>query len=221
MDYNNYPTSYDDPTPPHHLRLEQIYKVLISLLEAVSPDIVVRSLNDGSGERFNGYIDELIALTSDSTLKDFKVQIRTHTNGSGFVKGEAYARQMHALSSYLHSTNATIGYYCMPPPDVRAGSGTHTPAATVNNHLQSQQTSSQSTSVHVEINQQIVSITEALTNFERDHPDEASKENKYAKALKKALPTVKTSMDIVSLVLKVAGQVGIDPHTALKAIGLN
>lgn len=211
----------DEPKPTNNIPLTRLYNLVCSLLSSISPDTVRGFLKDGSGDRFNGYVDQFIQMTSDTALNDFKVKIIT-IQGDNAVRGEEYARKMSALAQYLFSTNEVIGYYCGGPPQPNTGPGAQVSLAptTVNNHLQSDQNAIQSTEVRVEITQQIVALTEALTNFERDHPDEMSKENQFAKKLKEALPMVKNGLDIVALALKIAGEIGINPHIALKALGL-
>ncbi len=209
----------DAPTPTKNTPLIKLYERLCALLSSLPADITSRSLTDGAGERFNSYIEEIIGLTNDGTLRDFKVE--SFSVGSRLhVKGEAYARQLEALANYLYKTDEVIGYYCGGPPAMRIGKLGGSGPTTVNNHLTADQQVSQSTNVQIEFNQTIVNITEALTNFEHTHPDESSKENVFAKQLKKVLPLAKDSLGIISSVLKIAGEVGIDPQTALKAIGL-
>lgn len=209
----------DEPTPEKNAPLIKLYERLCALLSSLPADITSRSLTDGAGERFNGYVEEIVGLTNDSTLRDFKVESFS-VNSRLHVKGEAYARQLEALTNYLYKTDEVIGYYCGNPPVLRVGKSVGSGSTTVNNHLKADQQVSQSINVQVEFNQTIVNITEALTNLEHEYPDELSRENKFAKLLKKALPLAKDSLGIISLVLTIAGEVGIDPQTALKAVGL-
>lgn len=207
----------DENAPPKNVPLIKLYQRLCALISSLPADITTRSLTDGAGVRLNGYIDEIIGITNDNTLNDFKVESFMVT-GKQHVKGETYARQLEALTNYLYKTEETIDYYCGDPP-LRA-SGTNGAGPAIYNHVKADQQVSQSTNVHVEFNQTIINITEALTNFEHEHPDESSKENKFAKILKTSLPLAKDTLEIIGLVLRTAAQVGIDPQTVLKAMGL-
>lgn len=208
---------YDDntPRPADNKALTNLYKMLLSILSSQILDPANGIYQDGSGERLNSYVEQLKELTGDSVLDDFKVGINQGHNFT-FVRADEYLRNLSSLAHYLFDTNETIGYYCSAPPSAGSRKTSSGSSTTVNNHLQAEQT----TSVQVEFSQNLISITEALTNFERDHPDETSKENKFAKALKGKLSTVKTSMEIIALVLRIAGEIGLNPQTALKALGL-
>lgn len=209
--------------PAENKQANNLYNLLYSLVEALSADITNLNLRDGSGERFNGYVDELIQATNDPKLNDFKLQIRQDHKGSNWTSGEAYSRQLVGIVKYLHKTNDSIGYYCMALPDVKFSKrgGSNSPT-TINNHLNAEQSqdNQQTTTVTVEFTQTIMTLTEALANLEKDFPDKDSKENKFAKALKDNLPTVKSTLDIMSLVLKIAAQVGLNPQNVLKLLNL-
>lgn len=211
-------------TPVENKQVGNLYNLLYSLAEALSPDITSLNLRDGSGERFNGYIDELIQATNDIKLNDFKLDIRRDHKGKPWTSGEEYSRQLVGIVKYLYKTNDSINYYGMALPDIKfpkyGGGGNPT---TINNHLSAEQSqdNQQTTTVTVEFTQTIMSLAETLTNLERDFPDRASKENKFAKALKDKLPTVKNTLDIMSLVLKIADQVGLNPQNILKLLNLS
>lgn len=219
MDYDLYDSS--DSAPAENKPLIKVYGLLCSLIEAFTPDIAKLNLRDGSGERYNSYVDEALTHSQDKQLNDFKVRLRPDNRGSSWVSGEEYARQIVGLVNYLYRTDESVGYYCGNPPLLKfSKSGSSGPV--INNHLtaEQQQRNEQSTTVNVEFNQTIISLTETLTNLERDYPDKDSKENKFAGALKKALPNVKSTLDIVALVLKIAGEIGLNPQTAMKILGL-
>lgn len=201
----------------------RLYNLLYSLVEALSPDIARLNLRDGSGERLNRYIDELVQATHDAKLDDFKVEIRRDHKGNNYSFGEAYSRQLIGIVKYLYKTNDSISYYCMALSDIKLKSGIDSSSTTINNHLNADQSqdNQQTTTVTIEFTQTIVLLTEALTNLERDFPDTNSKENQFAKVLKDKLPTVKSTLDIMSLVLKIAGQVGLDPQNVLKLLNLS
>lgn len=209
----------DEPRPPENKPLINLYELLVSLISSLTPSITEKTLRDGSGERLNRYIDELIGLTQDNKLTDFKVQIRS-INGNPAVSGDAYVRSLIGVANYLHKTNEIIGYYCAYPPEPKLGNGPKSPP-TFTNQFNAEQQNQQTTTVQVEFNQTIISLTESLTNLERDHPDESSKENKFAKKLKRSLPTVKDTLSIIALVLKIAGEVGLSPDDALKLLKLS
>jgi len=211
----------DEITPQRNDSLINLYELLSSLITSLTPSITTNILRDGSGEKLNRYIDELKSLTTDKKLEDFKIPILHRTLNSksyDYVRGEAYVRQLTGVVNYLHKVNKVIGYYCLGPPKPqfnKTGS-----SHTINNNLNAEQQTQQSTNVQIEFTQSIVTLTESLTNLEHEYPDETSKENKFAKALKKSLSTAKDSLGIVALILQVAGAVGLDPHTALKLLKL-
>ncbi len=211
----------DEPTIPRNEPLIKLYELLCSLIEALTPDITSLSLRNGEGERLNAYIDELFGLTHDSKLNDFKLTIRSTERTGSFVTGEAYVRALSGVANYMFKVDKVVGYWCAYPQQPKfSKQAAGLSPTTINNHLNADQQVAQTTSVQVEVNQTIVTLTEKLTNLEHQYPDEASKENKFAKALKKSLPTIKGTLEVVSLAIKVAGQVGLDPHTALKLLGL-
>jgi len=210
----------DEPTPARNEPLIKLYELLCSLIEALTPDITALSLRNGEGERLNSYIDELAGLMHDQKLNDFKLTLR-HTDRIGnFVTGEAYVRALTGVANYAWKVSDVLNYYCSYPQQPKfskqATNSLASSPTTINNHLNAEQ----NTTVQIEVNQTIVDLTEKLTNLEHEYPDESSKENKFAKALKKSLPTIKGSLEAVSLAMKIAAQVGIDPHIALKLIGL-
>jgi hypothetical protein len=209
----------DEPKPQRNDLLIKLYNLLCSLITSLTPEITKLNLRDGSGEKFNGYIDELISLTNDKKLNDFKVPVYSiQRTGGRYVMGEAYVRQLSGLVNYLWSADETINYYCPAPPDVKfSKSG---PSTTFNNQVKAEQQTHQTTNVHIEFTQTIVTVTEALTNLERDYPDESTKENKFAKAVKKGLPKVKNTLGIISLILTVANELGLDSKDVLKLLGL-
>lgn len=211
-----------DPQPEHNKPLIRLYEKLCALLTSLPPDIHKRTLKDRSGERFNTYIDQLTSLVPDGPLDDFKVEILTNQS-TPFVMGEAYIRQLSALTRYLYKTNPVIGYYCAYPPEGKFSkdSSAASPPTTVNNHLYSKQESTQTTTINIEFTQTVVSLAEALTRFEANNPDPNSKENVFARTLKKSLPMVKDTLGIIALTLKIAGDVDISPHISLKALGLD
>lgn len=210
----------DEPTPARNEPLIKLYELLCSLIEALTPNITALSLRNGEGERLNSYIDELIGLTNDKNLNDFKLTIRHADRTGNFVTGEAYVRALTGVTNYTWKVNETVSYYCSYPQQPKfskqAATSTASSPTTINNHLNAEQ----NTTVQIEVNQTIVSLTEKLTNLEHKYPDTSSKENQFAKALKKSLPTIKGSLEAVSLAMKIAAQVGIDPHLALKLLGL-
>lgn len=211
---------YDDdgPKPPENKQLIGVYELLVALINSFTPSITQRTLRDGSGEKFNGYIDELRNLTNDARLNDFKVKINS-VNGHPASYGEEYVRSLFGVVNYLHNTNDTIGYYCAGPPANKFSSSAEgSPVFT--NQFTAEQQNQQTMTARVEFNQTIISLSERLTNLERDYPDESSKENKFAKLLKKSLPTAKDTLSTISLVLKIAGQVGLGPDEAMKLLGL-
>jgi hypothetical protein len=220
MDYDFYNT--DNNEPPENKPLIKVYGLLCSLIEAFTPDIARMNLKDGSGERYNGYVDEAIKHSQDEKLADFKVKLRPDSRGVVYVIGEEYARQIVGLVNYLYKTDESVGYYCGNPPQLKSSKGGGS-GPVINNHLTAdqQQRNEQSTTVNVEFTQTIISLTETLTNLERDYADKNSQENKFAVALKKALPNVKGTLDILALVLKIAGEVGLNPQTAMKILGLS
>lgn len=204
--------------PARNEELINTYQLLCSLISSQLPTTTY-DYSDGSGERFNGYIDELITTTGDKRLQDFKLETDTddvHT----FVVRESYVRQLVGLVDYLHRTNAVIGYYCGRPPQLQSAT-TQGSSPTIHNQLNAEQQVSQNVQFHIEINQTIVALAERATQIEYEYPDKTSKENRFAKAIKKALPTVKGTLDVVALVLKIATEVGIDPHAALKLLSLS
>ena len=209
----------EEPNVQRNEPLIKLYELLCSLITSLTPEITSLTLRDGSGERLNGYIDELRNLTNDDKLNDFKLSIQTSARGgTPYVSGEAYVRQLNGIVNYLFKIDPVISYYCSGPPNPKFSRPGSSP--TFNNQFQAQQHTQQTTHVQVEFTQTIITITEALTNIEREFPDESSKENKFAKALKKSLPLAKDTLGIVALVLKVASEVGINPHDALKLLGL-
>ncbi len=218
MDFDFYDTA--DNNPAENKPLNKLYGLLCSLIEALTPDIARLNLKDGSGERLNGYIDELVGFTNDEKLRDFKLDIRQDHKGINWASGEAYARQLVGLVNYLYKADESVNYYCGGPPAVKFSKGSGS-GPTINNHLNAdqRQANEQKTTVSIDI-QTIITLTETLTNLERDNPDKASKENKFAATLKKHLPTAKSALDIVALVLKIAGEVGLNPQAALKMLGL-
>lgn len=208
-------------TPQRNDNLINLYELLSSLIASFTPSITTNILRDGSGEKLNRYIDELKGLTADNNLDDFKIAILHRTLNSksyDYVSGEAYVRQLTGVVNYLYKVNKIIGYYCLGPPKSQFNKTNS--SHTINNNLNAEQQTQQSTNVQIEFTQSIVTLTESLTNLEHNYPDETSKENKFAKALKKSLSTAKDSLGIVALVLQVAGAVGLDPHTALKLLRL-
>lgn len=209
----------DEPTPPKNKPLIDLYELLVSLISSLTPSIAEKMLRDGSGERLNRYVDELISLTQDNKLTDFKVQVR-NINGNPVVSGDAYVRGLTGVAHYLCKTNDIIGYYCVYPPEPKLSNSPKS-SPTITNHFNAEQQNQQTTTVQVEFNQTIVSLAERLTNLERDHPDESSKENQFAKKLKKSLPTVKDTLSIIALVLKIAGEVGLNTNNVLKLLGLS
>jgi hypothetical protein len=219
MDFDFY--SNADSAPAENKPLIKVYGLLCSLIEAFTPDIAKLNLRDGSGERYTGYVDEALSHSQDQKLQDFKVRLRQDSRGVAWVSGEEYARQIVGLVNYLYKTDESVGYYCGNPPLLKFSKGGGS-GPVINNHLtaEQQQKSEQNTTVSIEFNQTIISLTETLTKLERDYPDKDSKENKFAGALKKALPNVKNTLDIVALVLKIAGEVGLNPQTAMKILGL-
>jgi hypothetical protein len=210
----------DEPKPQRNDQLIKLYGLLCSLITSLTPEITKLNLRDGTGEKLNGYIDELIVLTNDTKLNDFKVPVYPiQRTGGRYVMGEAYVRQLSGLVNYLWSANDIISYYGSSPPDVKYSKSGSSP--TFNNQIKAEQKTHQTTNVHIEFTQTIVSVTEALTNLEHDYPDESTKENKFAKAIKKSLPKVKDTLGIVSLVLTVASELGLDPKEVLKFLGLS
>ena len=210
----------DEPKPQRNDQLIRLYGLLCSLITSLTPEITKLNLRDCSGEKFNGYIGELIALTNDNKLNDFKVPVYAiKSTGGRYVMGEAYVRQLSGLVNYLWSTDNIINYYCSSPPDVKFSKSGSSP--TFNNQFKAEQKAHQSTNVHIEFTQTIMTVTEALTNLERDYPDESAKENKFAKAIKKSLPKVKDTLGVMSLVLTVASELGLDPKEVLRLLGLS
>jgi hypothetical protein len=210
----------NEPTPSKNTPLIKLYGLLCAILSSLPQDINKRTLTDGSGQKLNGYIDQIVSMTSDPSLNDFKVET-FYLNGKPRTSGEGYARQVSSLAHYLFSTNNIINYYCAPPPELKYPMLNDSNATTVNNHLQADQQVNQSTNVQIDFTQTIVNLTEALTKFECEHPDESSKENKFAKSFKKKLPSIKNTLEITALALKIASEIGIDPSTALKALGMH
>jgi len=208
----------DEPKPAKNKRLIDLYELLISLISSLTPTITEKTLRDGTGEKLNGYIDELIRQTQDVTLNDFKVQIRS-LNGHPTVSGDAYVRGLTGVVNYLHRTNDVIDYYCDGPPMPKLIGGMES-SPTFANNFNAEQQNQQTTTVQVEFNQTIISLAEKLTNLERDYPDASSKENQFAKKLKASLPTVKDTLSIIALVLKIASEVKLDPSHVLKLLGL-
>lgn len=208
----------DTPRPARNEPLIKLYELLCALIGSLTPTTSASTLRDGTGERLNGYIDELVRLTHDDHLNDLRVKIQSGAGGKPFVMGEAYARQLGGLVKYLFKINDVIGYYCAGPPEVKFSKSTSSASPTIN--FKAEQQNHQSTIVTVEFTQTIITLTEKLTNLERDFPDETSKENRFAKKLKASLSTAKDTLGIISEVLKIAGEVGIDPHSALKHLAL-
>lgn len=212
---------YQDSTPARDEPAIKIYNLLCSLIESITPNISDLTLRDGSGERFNAYIDQLVSITRDSTLNDFKLDIIQLRQSKPYVTGESYIRKLVAATNYLVKTNISISYYCYPPTPPRFSNSSSSPSTTVNNHLQAEQRSSQTTTVQIEFTQTIVTLSSTLTDLERQFPDENSKENKFAKRLKNALPLAKDSLGIVSEVLKIGNELNLNPQMILRLLGLS
>ncbi|GEM_PF-2106790 len=218
--------NYSDQTsaPSRNEPLIKLYALLSALLTSLNPTSITLTLRDGVGERLNSYIDELIRITNDQSLNDFRIEIHYLGNTrKPYVTGEAYARQLVGLVSYLFNTNNVVNWYCSPPPEIKYNNSKQSAISsptTVHNHLEARQESTQTTNVQIEFNQTLLTLGSALEKLEVAYPDEASKENKFAKALRKALPTVKDSLGILASVLRIAGEIGLDPHTISKSLGL-
>lgn len=208
----------DEPKPVRNERLIRLYELLSSLITSLTPTTYTLTLRDGTGEKLNVYIDEFITLTQDAALEDFKLKVHLLNGHNPWVSGEAYVRQLTGLANYLYSTNKVIGQYCGNPPETKFNKNSS--STTYNNHLNADQNSSQTTTVQVDFTQTIVTLSSALTDLEHKFPNESGKENRFAKAMKAALPMAKDSLGIVTQVLKIAGEIGLDPHTVLKSLGL-
>ncbi len=209
---------YDEkPRPSRNTELIKLYELLHALATSLPSTIATLSLRDGTGERFNSYIDEIISITHDNRLNDFKTR-RYQVHSRIYTSGEEYSRQLIGALHYLHQVDETLNYYCETPPVLKSNEGSQ---PTINNQMSTQQNVNQSTNVEIEIRQTMLQLSDQLSEIERAHPDESSKENQFAKKLKEILPTLNGSLDLVSKILKVAAQVGISPQVALKLLGLN
>jgi len=208
----------NDNRPNKDKDLIGLYELIISHINSLTPSIIKKTLTDGSGERLNGYIDELHVLTGDDRLKDFKVKIRV-INNRACTYGEEYSRSLYGIVNYLFKTNDVIGYFCAMPPTNLLTFSDSSPVFT--NQFNAEQMNQQSTTVYIEFNQTIISLTETLTNLENAYPEAASKENQFAKRLKSSLSTVKDTLGIIALVLKIAAEVGLNPEQALGLLNLS
>lgn len=143
-------------------------------------------------------ISELNEVTGDNFDK-YKVTISFDNNEPRMTSDE-YRTQLGSLIMRLY------GIYFIDETAPFSG----TPSTIVN------QTQNQSQ------NAQIIMIMDIQTALDKqlNKPDLTQEEKTFLGKVKEALPTIKTSVDLVNLVLSTANSLGFDPSKALKALGL-
>lgn len=187
---------------------KKVYNYLNGLNTSLIYSSEAGVIRDNSWEKYNSILKELEAFYSDSLFKEYQVSIRP-INGTPTVNRGEFQRKVFGATQYLHEQY--LDEWTLPPKTNDAPNGNTTPQAVVHQT----QSNQQSTEVNVEFNITLMQMSEVLAKAEENYPDTNSLENKFIKKIKELLPTAKSSIEIISLVLKCAKDFGIDPAVVL------
>ncbi|MEK7153344.1 MAG: hypothetical protein AAB834_05320 [Patescibacteria group bacterium] len=192
----------------------KIYNYLNTLNSTLIHSESQGAIRDGSWTRFNSLMAQLATAYNDEMFKDYTVGIHTSHQWGQSVNADEFRRKVYAATAYLH-TQYLDEFTFAPERNNRAISAQNGTVVTQN------QTAQQQTEVNVEFNVTLMQVTELLTKAENQFPDEASKENRFVKKVKQALPLAKTSVDIITSILRTAKEFGLSPADLLKAFGIH
>jgi hypothetical protein len=149
-------------------------------------------------QQFNGTIEELNQI-SEKDFNKFKVTgIQNGQFGNRFIKISEYRQKLGGLISRLHGeffSDEQPPFSGMP--------------STVITQTQNQ---TQSVSMILEIQERVLS---QITKYA-----DGTKEKGFLEKLKASLPSVKSAVDVLGSALKIGADLGLDPATIHKLLGL-
>jgi hypothetical protein len=196
--------------------LLKIYRYLSGLNTALIHSSEHGTIRDGSWQKYNHTIGELKSGLNDDYFKEYIVSIHSFKDRQSVDKGE-FQRKVYSAAKYLHDQYSQVGDYTHTPEINNSNGDSSAPQAIA----YQTQSSNQNTEVNIEFNSTLMQIAESLAKAEENHPESTSKENKFIKKLKSLLPAAKTTLEIMSLILKCAKEFGLDPSDAHKILGLS
>lgn len=160
---------------------------------------------------FNTEVEALAEILGDDHIKSFTI-IPKRMNSQNHVNVNDFTSSVNGLLHYIYREYENMIDVDEPP--VAGGSS---PANYTTAPVNVNQSNSQATSISIEFNQTILSLNENLTRKESDY-DEGSKERNFITKLKEALPTAKSTLEVISLILKVGSQLKLPVDKLLEII---
>jgi hypothetical protein len=184
-------------------KIRPLYSELKGYLSAVpEKETVYDTTATSICDQLNGTIDQLISITGREYNR-FKINPRNERWNSSY-------RTLLSVIDYKNKLSGLINNIQGEFFSEEQISSTGQPSTIINTHLT--QSQSQSLSVALELQEKIIS--------EIPKHEEGSKERNFLEKLKSALPTIKTVTDVLSNALIIGADLGLDPATIHKLLGL-